>query len=105
MSINKEVIDSLFEIGDAVSCSGNENAILVTAILEDHIRLQAVATGEIRISYSELSAMLNAAPDSGDTPVASAAQCFADEYRRRDEQARRDDAVDAMWRSAIVCQL
>lgn len=105
MSINKEVINTLFEIGDAVSCNDNENAFLVTAILEDHIRLQTVATGEIRISYAELSALLNAAPDLGDKPVASTAQCFADEYRRRDEQARRDDAVDAMWRSAIVCQL
>lgn len=106
MQINQEQIEVLFSLDDVIPCSDGIH-LQITAILDDSIRFRASAavSAEIILPYSELSDAIAASETQTHESSQSVPHCFAAEYRKRTEQARRDEEVDAMWRSAMVCQL
>lgn len=104
MSVDKTQIENLFSVNDIITCH-RHTSLSVTAILDQHIQLKSDVAGDeaISITYTALAEALKSSPDTA-TPHAPL-DCFVTEYRVRAEQARRDEEVDAMWKSAMTCQL
>jgi len=104
MPICKEEIEALFSVGEVLPFgAGDESALCIAAISDDHVRLQpaSATAGEIRLEYGMLDELDGATIKRSLSPL----HCFAFEYLERAEQARRDAEVDSMWLSAGVCQI
>ena len=107
MEALKQSVADLFFPDDEISCSGIPAAYCVTGIDPERIQLRALTdeAEEISFGYAELSTTLTAMDSSDSVQVATPLQCFASQLLLRQEQAARDEEVDAMWRTAMVCQL
>jgi hypothetical protein len=106
MNIEKTAIDELFWVDDLIACANGET-FRITAIHDDRVQLLALKEGggQFSVTYGALAASIQCS-DASETPHDDALLgCVRDAYHRRVEQAKRDAEVDAMWRSAIVCQL
>ena len=106
MNIEKTAMDELFWVDDVIACVNGET-FRIAAIHDDRIQLSALKEGggQFSVSYSALAASIQRtdAPETSNDDALLG--CVRGEYQRRVEQAERDAEVDAMWRSAIVCQL
>ena len=108
MPFCKEKIEELFSVGDAFPCGcADENMLCVSAILDDRIQLQPVlpTASEISLEYSVITVAFDADNGETDEYVRSPLHCLISEYRRRADDARREDLIDEMWLSAGVCQI
>jgi hypothetical protein len=103
----KQKIDSLFSVGDVLTCCHTDETFRVSAIMDDHVQLVSTSDSADVFSFHYHSieeAIKNFKPEEHADDFSLLA-CFIGEYFQRDEQAQRDEQVDAMWRSAIRCQL
>lgn len=109
MSISKQSVENLFSVGELVPCGSlAEAALCITSISDGQVELQpALPTAScISLDYETISAAINAVGGSVDEQQSgSPLHCFASEYLRRAEEARREAEVEAMWLSAGVCQI
>jgi|GEM_PF-4305223 len=100
----KQEIQKHFAVGDEVVCATLNRIFRVTTVNDDQVHLTPIAGGEvISLDFAALSAAL--AHAKTEQPISTALACFAQEFENRAEQAQRDQDVDDMWKSAIVCQL
>ena len=104
MSVDRTKIETLFSVNDVITCHDHANWS-VTAILDQHVQLKGERSNDetITLTYTALADALNALPDTDTTHTPL--DCFATECRARIAQAKRDEEVDAMWKSAMTCQL
>lgn len=106
MPISKEQFEALFLIGDIVPCS-NGSDLHITGMFDDHIKFRSTETGinEISVDYCTLSDAFDAFSSNAIENPMSLFHGIASEYNKRAEQAKCDAEVDALWLSAIVCQI
>ena len=106
MPINKEQIEALFSVGDVVPCP-NGNELHITGLFSDHIKFLSTETtiNEISVDYQTLSDALDAFSAKPSENPMSLFNSLASECNKRLEQAKRDAEVDALWLSAIVCEI
>ena len=110
MDTAKETMEALFCVNDVIACANGET-FRISSIQDDRVQLSATKDGggEFWVDYRELTASLPI--PKNETSISDAAssdsmrECFRNEYEQRVAQAKRDAEVDAMWRSAIVCQI
>jgi len=108
MPIYKEEIEALFSMGEVIPCgTSDENALRVSAILDDRIQLLPALSGarEISLEYRVIAGALDAHNGDAAEPYQSPMRCFIAEYLNRADQARREEQVDALWSSAGVLWL
>jgi hypothetical protein len=106
-SMIKREIDSLFSVGDVLTCCHTDETFRVSAILDDRVQLASTKdSGDVfSFHYHSIDeAIKHFKPDEIVNDFSLLA-CFISEYFQRADQAHRDAEVDAMWRSAVACQL
>ena len=99
MSIIKNNVTSYFSVGDLIEDENGADPIRITAINDNHVQVEVAASGELQISYEDLSKAADAL-NSGDSDSSQPLNRLASEYLDRHEEA-----IDAMWRRAGACQL
>lgn len=110
MNTAKETMEALFCVDDVIACANGET-FRISTIQDDRVQLSATKDGggEFWVDYRELTDSLpipkSGASSSVTTSDDMVRECFRNEYEERVAQAKRDAEVDAMWRSAIVCQI
>lgn len=107
METLKQSVVELFFPEDEISCPGMPTAYRVIVVDPERVQLRALATGtdETAFDYVELAAALAAMDTADGAQIATPLQCFASHLLIRHQQAARDKEVDAMWRTAMTCQL
>ncbi len=110
MNTAKEAMEALFYVNDVIACA-NGKTFRISAIQDDRVQLSATQDGggEFWVDYRGLTASLDIPKSEAVASDAASRdtvrECFRNEYAQRVAQAKRDAEVDAMWRSAIVCQI
>lgn len=106
MPINKNEIQAVFCVGDLISYA-NGCELRITGVFDNHILFCSTETAinDISVDYQTISDAFDAISANPQENPMSLFYGIVSEYNKRAEQAKRDEEVDAMWASAMVCEL